>query len=121
MSLQLSYIVSDSTKQGAQATVRSWYQSFIPTASFILDGLEINIDNIVSGTARTSIYIYNADGDGKPTGSPLGGGSLGFMATTNTRWQADLTLSGSLTLTVGNRYCFRLAGVGTSGEGQEHT
>ena len=116
MALQLSYTTSDSTKQGAQATTRSWYQSFIPTTSFTLTGLEINIDSVVTGTAKSNIYFYNADADGKPTGAALGGGYLGSLSTTETGWQGDLTLSGTVELTSGSRYCFRLAGKIVSGE-----
>lgn len=116
MALQLTYDTTDSTKQGLQTSVRSYYQSFIPAATFVLDGLQINIDNIVAGLAKASIYFYNADVDGKPTGQPLGGGSIGFLNTGDSGWQGDLGLSGSVTLTGGNRYCFRLQGFGTSGE-----
>jgi len=114
--VDLSYTTANSTKQGAQATTRSWYQSFIPTSTFTLTGLEININSIPSGTARAFIYFYNADVDGKPTGAALGGGSLGLMATTETGWEGNVALSGAITLTSGNRYCFRLGGVVTSGE-----
>jgi len=113
--IELSYTTSDSTKQGAQATARSWYQSFIPETTITLTGLEINIDSVVDGTAKSNIYFYNADADGKPTGAALGGGLLGSLSSAETGWQGDLTLD-EITLTAGNRYCFRLAGKAVSGE-----
>ena len=114
-SVDLSYTSTDSTKQGAASILQSWYQSFIPVTTITLTGLEINIDSIVSGTAKANIFFYNADADGKPVGAPLSGGSLGNLSTVNTGWQGDLSLSPNLTLTSGSRYCFRLQGNVTGG------
>ncbi len=116
MTLRLSHTVANATKQGATSGFHSWYQSFIPATTFTMDGLEINVDSVVSGTAKATIYLYNADADGKPTGAALGSGSLGTLSTTDTGWQGDLTFSPAVEVTAGNRYCFRLAGNATAGE-----
>lgn len=66
------------------------------------------------GTGNTvTLYLYNADADGKPTGAELGHIAVNCTAiTTDTAGEyVDFDLSSSsISITSGNKYCFYLTG-----------